>query len=87
MLFKLYSIKPSSFTETKVCVKLDPEAENTAHTLLSPKLCYHLLTIELSTLGNYQQTPNKIVKNEGKNKKLKQCQHLSLMSLFTRLLL
>ena len=51
----------------------------TLHTHLSFKLWIHLLTMELSLFGNYPQTPNKITKNQGENKKM------SLMSSFTKL--
>ena len=50
-----------------IYVKLDPKDANTADS-------YHLKsdTIysqwELSILRNYQQTPNKIIKNQGENK-------------------
>ena len=37
-------------------------------TLLSSKVWYHLLTMEPSILRNYQQTPNKIMKNQDENK-------------------
>ena len=39
----------------------------TLHTLLSSKLWYHLLTIELSILGNHQQISNKIMENQVEN--------------------
>ena len=39
----------------------------TRHTLII-KVSYHLLHIELSILRDYQQTPNKIMKNQGENK-------------------
>ena len=41
-------------------------------TLLSFKVWYHLLTMELSMLRNYQQSPDKIMKNQGENKKQRQ---------------
>ena len=30
-IYEFYSIKPSSFNETKIYVKLEPKAANTAH--------------------------------------------------------
>ena len=53
----------------------------TLHTFVSWKF-----TMELSLLGDYQQAPNKIKKSRWKQKQ-KQYQHLSLMSLFTTLLI
>ena len=39
-IYEFYSIKPSHFTETKVYVKLDPYAANTAHTYIYSKWNY-----------------------------------------------
>ena len=36
--------------------------------LISSKIWYHLLKIELSILRNYQQTPSKIKENQDENK-------------------
>ena len=55
-------------------------------TLSSYKVWYHLLTMELSVLRNYGQTPNKIMKNQGENENKKTTFHFNntiLMSLFT----
>ena len=49
-IYEFYSIKLSH-------IKLDPK-DAKRYTLLSSKVWYHLLTMELSVLTNYQQTPN-----------------------------
>ena len=59
---KLYLIKPSHFNETEIYARPGPKAQKTP--LLSCKSWYHLLTMELSVLRNWGQTPNKIMKNE-----------------------
>ena len=48
-------------------MKIISAKDANTHTL-SSKVWYHLLTLELPVLRNYQQTPSKIVKNQGENK-------------------
>lgn len=62
------------------CVRLDPETANTSQD------SYHVNPGTIYSQWNYQRASNK-VKNQGENKKQKQYQHLSLMSLFTTLLI
>ena len=43
-IYEFYSIKPSHLTETKIYVKLDPKAANTAHS-------YHLMSGTITQNG------------------------------------
>ena len=69
-IYEFYSIKPSHFTETKIYVKLDPKAVNTAHSYnLKSGTIIHNGIIYLKKLRNNRQGHDKIMEKSRRKQK------------------